>query len=306
MAASGAGGAAVRAAALTRCTAVGESSLEWRNDKGERRRSAGMDLTCLAQAFTVAILVSTSFAWAQRPSELDVTALVERARQKALAYAQSLPDFVATEIIRRYTCRQGRGFETRPADSLTVQLRDFQHKEEHKLMLFNGEPTSVPFESLEGLVGSGEFGSTISAIFQPESRTNFRWLKWKTVRDRRAAVFAYVVDAAHSRYVLSSKIEGRTATATVSYSGTVECDAENGEVLHLEYAADHIPKELHLGYAATSVDYAFADIGGRDYLLPSRSETELHGSDQWVKNVIEFREYRKFSADSSVDFGPVK
>jgi hypothetical protein len=257
-------------------------------------------------ALIVIVVAWTSFAWAQRPSEQDTSSLVEKARGKALAYTQSLPDFLATEIIRRYSGRQDRGFHTSPTDSLTVQLRYFQHKEEHKLLLFNGEPTAIPFESLEGLVGSGEFGTTISAIFQPEFGTGFHWLKWKTVRNRQAAVFAYVVDAGHSRYFLSTKIDDRTATATVSYSGIVECDAETGDVLHLEYVADHIPKELRLHYAATSIDYALAGIGGRDYLLPSHSETELHGSEQWGKNVIEFREYRRFSADSTIDFGPPK
>jgi hypothetical protein len=33
-------------------------------------------------------------AWGQRPSDADSAALIEKSRQKALDYAQSLPDFV--------------------------------------------------------------------------------------------------------------------------------------------------------------------------------------------------------------------
>lgn len=54
------------------------------------------------------------------------------------------------------------------------------------------------------------------------------------------------------------------------------------------------------------MDYDFAEVGGKDYLLPARSETEVRGPQHWARNKMEFREYRKFSADSTVDFGPVK
>jgi hypothetical protein len=39
-------------------------------------------------------------------------------------------------------------------------------------------------------------------------------------------------------------------------------------------------------------------------LLPSRSRMELRGLEEWARNVIEFRDYRKFSADSTIDFDP--
>jgi len=51
------------------------------------------------------------------------------------------------------------------------------------------------------------------------------------------------------------------------------------------------------------VDYDFADVGGTDYLLPARSETFLRTPQLWVRNDAEFREYRKFSSDSTVTFG---
>ena len=88
--------------------------------------------------------------------------------------------------------------------------------------------------------------------------------------------------------------------------GVLEIDTETAEVLHLKYVADHIPESLHLTYAGTKVDYALAGIAGQNYLLPSRSELEMRGPTAWARNVIEFRDYRRFSVDSTVDFGPVK
>jgi hypothetical protein len=54
------------------------------------------------------------------------------------------------------------------------------------------------------------------------------------------------------------------------------------------------------------VEYDFANVGGRNYLLPVRSETEVHSSEMWARNKMEFREYRKFSSESTVTFGDGK
>jgi hypothetical protein len=37
-------------------------------------------------------------------------------------------------------------------------------------MLVDGKPTERTFETLEGTVGSGEFGATLNAIFDPAER----------------------------------------------------------------------------------------------------------------------------------------
>jgi hypothetical protein len=70
--------------------------------------------------------------------------------------------------------------------------------------------------------------------------------------------------------------------------------------------------------ATTSVEYAFIDIAGRPYVLPVRAESAMwrspdssysrrassDSSQQLVdfRNVVSFIGYRKFSADSSIDF----
>jgi len=252
------------------------------------------------------VLLCAGLAWGQRPSHADAAALIERAREKSLAYAQSLPDFVATEVIHRYAGGFTGGLGGNPVDTLTVQLRYSQHREDHKLLLIDGKPARRTFETLEGTFGSGEFGATLAAIFDPATQTAFQWRSWKHARGRRVAWVDYTVTGPHSRYRLGTTAAGRALEADVGYHGVVEVDAETGEVLHLEYLADRIPESLHLTYAGTQVDYALAAVGGRNYLLPSHSETEMRGPTSFARNVIEFREYRKFSSDSTIDFGPPK
>jgi hypothetical protein len=263
--------------------------------------------------------------WAQKPSNEDAAALIEKSRQTTLTYSASLPDFVCTEVISRYRqggavafvaapgAKSGQIAAVRspaswiPVDKLTVKLSYFQQQETHQLVQVNGKPTSLTYESLNaGAITSGEFGGILKSIFEPATQASFHWERWKNERGRRVAVFTFEVDAAHSNYYLENRGGLEARRAIVGYHGTVEMDSETGEVLHFDHVADHIPKELDYSKAATSVDYDFTPIVGRKYLLPSHSVTELSGTHSEQKNESEFRDYGKFEASSSVDFGAGK
>jgi hypothetical protein len=269
------------------------------------------------------LLVGTALAWAQRPSDLDAAATIEKSRDKALAYTRSLPDFMCSEVVQRYhqavqtyTASTGssRGGGTAepwiateakwiPIDKLTVRLSFFQQKEDHKLMLVNDRPADRSYEDLKGGIAVGEFGATLDSIFSADSGTTFHWESWKNVQKHRTAVYAYVVDAAHSHYAVMNGAPGSTHQAIVGFHGNVDVDSVTGEVLHFTYVADRIPKDVKLDRVSTTVDYDFVDVGGRDYLLPAHSETEIRSPRLSVRNVMEFRDYRKFSADSMIEFG---
>ncbi len=244
-----------------------------------------------------------ALAWAQSP--FDVDPLIERAAERARAYAKSLPDFECTEIVQRYMGVNPK-FTLTPSDKLTIRIRYSQRREEHKLMLVNNRKTLQTYEALDGAVGTGEFGATLSAIFDPDSLTGFEFVGSKMGSGRQTMTYRYFIDLAHSHYHLwiGNMTSGRYRV--VAYHGILEVDAQTAEVLHFSYIADRVPKELDIRIALTTVDYALADVGGQEYLLPARSVTELRTADTSARNEIEFRDYHKFSADSSIDFGPVK
>ena len=276
----------------------------------------------MMRAFGAALAVMLawmSLGWGQRPSDGDAAALIEKSRQRALAYAKSLPDFVCSEVIHRYqhvpsaNRRMSRDMSSitpiaapiawTPTDKLSLKLSYFEQREEHKLVLLNDKPTDLKYESLAGGTGSGEFGGTLRNIFDPHSQAVFHWQAWKNVRRHRAAVYTYNVDAEHSLFEVESGVSGGIQKAVVAFHGDLEIDGDTGEVLHFTYQADQIPKELRLNLVSTSVDYDLADVGGRDYLLPIHARMEIFSPNLSVRNDIDFREYRKFSADSSIEFG---
>ena len=111
--------------------------------------------------------------WAQKPSDADAAALIEKSRQQSLAYARSLPDFVCTEVISRYklgaVAAAGKGsvpvFDWLPIDKLTIKLSYSQQRETHQLTLVNGMPTGQTFDSLSiGVKSTGEFGGILRSI----------------------------------------------------------------------------------------------------------------------------------------------
>jgi VWFA-related protein len=255
----------------------------------------------------------------QGTAPADAAPILERGREKALAYAKSLPDFVCTEIIRRYklgqtavllpapggaSARSGAPSWT-PIDRLTVRLSFYQQKEDHTLELVNDHPTTLRYDSLDiGVAVTGEFGGMLKQIFDPASQASFHWGSWKKAHKHRVAVYGYTVAAAHSRFFVErGPRSGEVNRAVVGFHGTVEIDAETGDVLHFDYAATGIPKTVALTRSATSVDFDSVEIGGNAYILPVRSETELEGPQLALKNAIDFRAFRKFSASSTLDFG---
>jgi hypothetical protein len=55
-----------------------------------------------------------------------------------------------------------------------------------------------------------------------------------------------------------------------------------------------------------TLDYDFNDVGGAEYLLPLKAELELEAYSIQYRNEIEFRDYRKFTAESTLTFDDSK
>jgi hypothetical protein len=262
------------------------------------RRGAGL----------LGLLACAAALWAQAPTPEETGAAIEMSRKVALAYARSLPDFICTQLVHRYIdVRHRPGLESWGAlDTLTIRLSYFDRREDHKLVLVNGKPSEKSFTDLSGAISVGEFALIQQEIFAPPSQTVFTWEKWTKAGKRQAAIYLYRVDVSHSRYSLKFLTSAGLTDSTVGYHGMVEVDRETGAVLSLTYIADAIPKTCPIYFSTAEVTYDFADVGGNPYLLPASSKTEMHSNALWARNETKFRDYRKFSADSTVHFGDAK
>jgi hypothetical protein len=75
-------------------------------------------------------------------------------------------------------------------------------------------------------------------------------------------------------------------------------------VLRIETQARMIPTEYPLDKIENATDYEFVRFGERQYLMPVHSENLScrRGTSECSKLVIDFRNYHRFTGESSITF----
>ena len=63
-----------------------------------------------------------------------------------------------------------------------------------------------------------------------------------------------------------------------------------------------IPPSFPLQQVSSTLDYDNAEIGDHQYVLPLRAVMRMREGRALFKNEVEFRLYRKFSADAKISF----
>jgi hypothetical protein len=251
------------------------------------------------------LLACAAALWAQAPTAERTSAAIEMSRKVSLDYARSLPDFICTQLVDRYVDfdHSTQRVSWRWADTLTIKLSYFDQREDHTLVLVNGKPSEKSYTDLGGAISAGEFALMQKQVFDRASQADFTWKKWNKAGKRQAATYLYRVDVSLSRFMLDFLTPAGLTQDIVGYHGTLELDRETGNVLSMTYIADAIPKTCPISLSNTAVSYEFADVGGKQYLLPASSETEMRSRELWTRNHAVYRDYRKFSTDSTVRFG---
>ena len=238
---------------------------------------------------------------------------LEAARAWALRYSQTLPDFVCTEFVRRYQNWTGTDFKV---DTLTFRVSFYKQKEAYELAARNQNASHQSVESLNGSTTKGEFGSALRLIFDRGSAAVFERQKAERLQRRLLAVYGYTVRQENSHY----RLEYGLSQILTAYHGRIYIDPSSGRVLRLTTEVDP-PSNFPIRETATAIDYGFRAIGVEQYLLPVHAEvrmlelpseeklSHLRGSDRDLarrgtrySNIVEFRDYRKFSTDSTLTF----
>jgi len=232
------------------------------------------------------------------PGPLEEKKIVEEARQYALNYVKRLPDFICTQVTRRYIDPSGLEFWQRD-DVITARLTYFEQKEDYKVVLVNNRMTDVSYDRLGGSTSTGEFGSMLKEVFEPATEADFRWERWATLRGRRMHVFAYRVLKSRSQWHVSYE---RRLEIVPGYNGLVYVDRDNFAVARISLEAQDIPADFPIQQAGTTLDYDFAEIGGQQYILPLRAVMRMRSGKFLSKNEVEFRMYRKFGAEAIIKF----
>jgi len=232
------------------------------------------------------------------PSEEQQRKIISEVREIALNYTQRLPDFICLQVTRRYYDPAGLDM-FRLADTVAARLSYFEQKEDYKVVSINNQYADVSYDRLGGATSSGEFGTMLKEVFAKETQAQFWWERWARLRGRVVHVFGYRVAQPRSKWSISWQ---RELVHTPGYKGLIYVDRDMPVVLRITLEAEGIPPAFPIQEARNMLDYDYIDISGQDFLLPLRSEMRMREGRLLVRNLTEFRSYRKFGADAVITF----
>ncbi|MEO8594681.1 MAG: hypothetical protein ABI759_15290 [Candidatus Solibacter sp.] len=241
------------------------------------------------------------------PNAIEQAAIMDEVREYALNYSKSLPNFLSTQVVRRYQAGSpGSRYAARytepswqQVDLLTLRLSYFDQKEEYKLILHNNTPTTQDYRSVGGATSTGEFGSLLRDVFEPKTHAHFEWDGWARLRDQLVMAFHYNVEQRYSQWGIEYERKDHIVPA---YSGRVLIDKDTHVVLRITLNADDLPAGFPVKMATTILDYDYTDISGNKFLLPLKSETQMSADGILSRNDTEFRLYRKYSAEAEIKY----
>ncbi len=187
-------------------------------------------------------------------------------------------------------------------DMIVERLTYFEHQEDYKVLEVNGLPSNLGHDQLGGASSSGEFGSVMKGVFTPT--TEFHWQAWFTLRGQKMHVYNYQVAKANSDYHIV--VAGRPGSLVTAYHGLVFIDDRQHFIHRITLHADGIPPAFPVQDVSLMLDYEYTQIGDATYLLPLNFELRSRDGRALIKNDVDYDNYRKFTADSTLHFGDAK
>jgi hypothetical protein len=233
------------------------------------------------------------------PKPSSYNDLIERTRAWSEAFSQGLPNFVCEQVTTRYMePSRSEGFQ--PQDVVSAKVIYEDGKEDYREITVGGRRTNKSMMELGGSTSTGEFASTLRNLFSSYVNPEFKFQESSNVGRTPVAIYNLKVVLRHSDW----SINMGSQELRPAYSGSVWIDKTSAEVRRIEIQGDNIPNNFPADTVAMTVDYEPVSLGTSKFLLPVHSENLscFRGTSICSKNTIDFRDYHKYSGESTVEF----
>lgn len=237
----------------------------------------------------------------QQAAAANEDPLIAKVREAAFAYSSTLPNFFCQQFTTRYRTENIRqGWQSIDLVSADVA---YENGQESYRNIKEGNGTKVrTMDELGGTRSTGEFSSELQDLMSEATGAVFRRDGTDTIRGRSAIVFKLDVPRERSHW----RVEAPSQLYYPAYRGSIWVDKETSRVLRIEMQARNLPIEFPFDTVESATDYDFIRLAAaeREFLLPSNAEVLSceRGTSFCSRNRIEFRNYRKFQANSSITF----
>jgi hypothetical protein len=229
-----------------------------------------------------------------------VDPVIEKAREAAANYLASLPNYYCQQMTARYQSDHPKtGWDA--LDVVTADVAYEDGHESYKNIKIGSKAVNKSMEDIGGTRSTGEFSSVLEDLLSPFTDATFRKSGTDTLHGRATWVYKYEISRDHSHW----RIEAPSQLYYPAHTGTLWIDKETSRVLRIEQGTINMPKLFPFDTVETVTDYEFISLAaGVKYLLPADAEVLscVRGTSMCSRNRLEFRNYRKFGAESSITF----
>jgi hypothetical protein len=229
-----------------------------------------------------------------------VDPIIEKAREAAANYLSSLPNYFCQQMTARYQSDHPKtGWDA--LDVVTADVAYEDGHESYKNIKIGSKPVNKSMEDIGGTRSTGEFSSVLEDLLSPYTDASFRKNGTDTLHTRATWVYKYEIPRERSHW----RIEAPSELYYPAHTGTIWIDKETSRVLRIEQGTINMPKLFPFDTVETVTEYEFIPLAaGQKYLLPVSAEVLscVRGTSMCSRNKLEFRNYRKFGAESSITF----
>ena len=230
--------------------------------------------------------------------------LIRKATDAALDFTESLPNYECKEQMARYQSDSNPP-SWRAIDIVSASVVYENGKEDYRNLAINGKALNKKMDELDGAWSTGEFGTVLIDLFSPATAADFRPKGSSRAGGIDAKLYDFDVSHEHSHWDVH--VAGQTYSP--AYRGSVWIDPQNARVLRIEMQAYGFPSAFPMDHVEMATDYEYVRLGdAKQYLLPVHSESLScqRGSSLCSRNAIDFRNYHKYTGESTIKFGDTK
>jgi hypothetical protein len=236
---------------------------------------------------------------AAKPTAYKDDARITQTREWASTFTQGLPNFVCQQVTTRYM-EQSKSSGWEALDVVTAKVVYEDGKEKYQEITVGGKRTNKNMMELGGSTSTGEFASILMSLFEGQ-RAQFRFSESTSLTGGvAAAVYNFKVPLRNSDWTI--RVGGQSLMP--AYNGSVWVEKASPKVRRIEMQAVNVPKDFPDDAVESTVDYDQVRLGENMFLVPIHAEVLScqRGTTICTKNAIDFRDYHKYSGESTVEF----
>jgi len=234
----------------------------------------------------------------QHPKVAGDDEQIARSREWADTFTQGLPNYLCQQITTRYQ-EESRSAGWTAVDVVTAKLVVENGQESYKEITVGGKRTNKSMMDIGGNTSTGEFAGYLQALLLTNA-AQFKFSQSTNVQGAPSAIYNFTIPLKKNHNLWTIIVGGQTLRP--QYSGAVWLEKSTGQVRRIEFQADRVPKDFPLDSVETAVDYESVHLGTGTFLLPVHAANIScrRGSSVCTKNEIDFRDYHKYSGESTI------